>query len=263
MNKQSAQKSEEIHQAIAGYRDCGFGFIGALLSPNEIATLAKESERLWFAHKDAGAENLRFGIRTDQSGKAVLNALDPVRDISETFAALNYHPRLVDIAESALGEAVTVMKEKMIYKWPGTSGFGPHRDQSYTTPKSGVPGKEVITISIAIDPASSDAGPTEFFPQLTHRKTRGAPDEPRDLDERDLIDVESRMPETLPGDVILFDGQIPHRSGWNVSDTSRRVYMISFVPARYPNARENYYAGRIKEQGQMREEIVKQPMFFE
>lgn len=258
----TVSKPSDVEQAIDGYLASGFGFVQALLSPEEIAPLRQESERLWLAHKDAGAENLRFGIRLDQSGKPVLNALDPVRDISEPFTALNQDSRLVAIAESALGEPATVMKEKLIYKWPGTSGFGPHRDQSYTTVKSGVPGKEVITISIAIDHAPLDSGPTEFFPDLTHRITKGAADEPRDVDELELQGIESRMPETAPGDVILFDGQIPHRSGWNRSDHSRRVYMISFVPARYPHARQNYYAGRNIEQAQMRENLVKQPLFF-
>ena len=263
MNTQSKSQSESINLAIAGYRECGFGLIEHFFLPKEIAPLVAEAERLWLAQKEAGAENLRFGIRIDQSGQAVLNALDPVRDISKTFAALNQHPGLVAIAETALGGPVNVMKEKLIYKWPGTAGFGPHRDQSYTTPKSGVPGNEVITISIAIDPAPSAAGPTEFFPALTHHETAAALDEPRDLNEADLLNIESRMPETMPGDVILFDGQIPHRSGWNVSNASRRVYMISYVPARYPTAREKYYAGRIKEQGQMRENLVQDSIYFE
>ena len=94
----------------------------------------------------------------------MIDRIDPVADISKTFAAINGDQRFVSIAESGLGEAVTVMKEKLIYKWPGTQGFGPHRDQEYTTPRSGVPGSEVLTISISLDRATRAAGPTEFFP---------------------------------------------------------------------------------------------------
>ena len=254
---------KDIEEGITSYVDCGFGLIRGMLSPDEIDQLLRESERLWKQHVGAGAGNLRLGIRTDRSGKAVLERLDPVADISETFAAVNRDQRLVSIAESGLGEAVTVMKEKLIYKWPGTRGFGPHRDQAYTTAKSGVPGSEVLTISISLDRATHATGPTEFFPSLRTRPTAAPVGEPRDVDKHELHDVPSCMPETDPGDVILFDGQVPHRSDWNRSDHCRRVYMISFVPARYPDARKNYYAARLAEQKEMRRDLVAGSMFFE
>ena len=254
---------KDIEQGVAGYVDCGFGLIKGMLPPDEIERLVQESERLWRQHTESGSGNLRFGIRTDRSGKTVIDRIDPVADISETFAAVNRDQRLVAIAEAGLGEPVIVMKEKLIYKWPGTRGFGPHRDQAYTTPKSGVPGKEVLTVSLSLDRAIRAAGPTEFFPGLRDRTTTAPAGEPRDVDERELRGVESCMPETEPGDVILFDGRIPHRSDWNRSDRSRRVYMISYVPARYPDARRDYYAGRISEQKGMRRDLVAGSIFFE
>jgi hypothetical protein len=156
--------SKDIEQAIADYVDCGYGLIRSMLSSDEIDRLVRESERLWRQYEVAGASNVRFGIRTDRSGKAVLERLDPLVDISETFAALNRDPRLVSIAESGLGEPVTVLKEKLIYKWPGTRGFGPHRDQAYTTATSGVPGSEVLTISLALDRATRATDPRNSSP---------------------------------------------------------------------------------------------------
>ena len=254
---------KDIEQGVAGYVDRGFGLIKGMFSSDEIDRLVQESERLWQQHIGAGAGNVRFGIRTDRSGKVVLERLDPVADISETFAAVNRDQRLISIAESGLGEAVTVMKEKLIYKWPGTRGFGPHRDQAYTAALSGVLGTEILTISIALDRATRAAGPTEFFPGLRNRATSAPAGEPRDVDERELHGVESCMPETDPGDVILFDGRIPHRSDWNRSNHCRRVYMISYVPARYPDARRNFYAARISDLKEMRRDIVEGSIFFE
>ncbi len=255
--------SSDVAQAITGHIESGFGLIRRLLSREEIDRLARESERLWRQHEASGPRNLRIGIRTDGSGRPVLDRLDPVSDISAPFAALNRDPRLVSIARAGLGEAVIVMKEKLIYKWPGTRGFGPHRDQDYTTPKSGVPGCDVMTMSIALDRAERATGPTEFFPSLRTRPTAAPPDEPRDVDERELVGVESCMPETHPGDVILFDSQIPHRSDWNRGDHCRRVYMISYVPARYPEARRNYYAARLVAQDEERRDLVKGELYFE
>ena len=253
----------DIEQGVAEYAAHGYGLIRNFLSVDEIDRLVRESERLWPQYIRSGAGNLRCGIRTDQSGNAVIDRLDPVADISEVFATLNRDPRLVSIAESGLGGPVTVLKEKLIYKWPGTRGFGPHRDQAYTTPKSGVPGTEHMTLSLSLDHATRMTGPTEFFPSLRTRPTAAPASEPRDVDERALRGVPSCMPETAPGDLVLFDGQVPHRSDWNRSDHCRRIYMISFVPARYLNARTNYYAARLAEQKDLRRGLLAGSIFFE
>ena len=257
------QLSNATERGVAGYVDCGFGLIGGMFSLDEIDRLVQESERLWRQDIEGGIGNLRYGIRTDRSAKTVIDRIDPVADISQIFAAINRDQRFVTIAEMGLGEPVTVMKEKLIYRWPGTQGFGPHRDQAYTSPKSGVPGSEVLTISMSLDRATRAAGPMEFFPTLRDRATSAPAGEPRDVDERELQGVVSCMPETNPGDVIVFDGQIPHRSDWNRSDHCRRIYMISYVPARYPDARRNYYAARNSEQKKMRRELVEGSIFFE
>jgi hypothetical protein len=259
----SGDPAADIEQAVAGYVASGFGLIRGLLPTDEVDRLIRESERLWRYYEAAGPGNLRLGIRVDRSGRPVLDRLDPVADVSAVFEALNRDPRFTAIAESGLGGPVTVMKEKLIYKWPGTRGFGPHRDQAYTTVKSGVPGCEVLTLSLALDRADRATGPTEFFPSLRTRQTAAPADEPRDVAEEALLGVESCMPETEPGDVVLFDGQIPHRSDWNRSDHSRRIYMISYVPARYPHARKNYYAARRAEQEAERRSLVSDALYFE
>lgn len=105
-------------------------------------------------------------MRTGPSGDTVFDRLDPLADVSPPFAALNHHPTLIRIAEAGLGEPAVVMKEKLIFKRRGTSGFGAHRDQTYTTVKSSVPGAEVLTLSLALDPAPLASGPVEFYPSL-------------------------------------------------------------------------------------------------
>lgn len=262
VHKDERQRAD-IAKAISGYVDSGFGQIRNLLSHEEIELLAAESNNLWRRFEQSGPGNLRFGVRTDTSGKVVRNGLDPVADVSETFDALNRDERLISIAEAGLAEPATVMKEKLIFKWPGTCGFGAHRDQSYTTPKSGVPGANVMTISLALDPATKASGPVEFFPGLRHRRMPAPADEPRDVDEGALLAEPSFMPIMQPGDAILFDGRIPHRSGWNRSNRCRRVYMTSYVPARFPHARRNYYAGRLVEQREIRRDLVDGATYFE
>ncbi len=262
MTKDPHLPTAGIRDAVAAYRRAGAGLIRGLVAANEIATLRAETDRLWQEFQSCGPLNLRIGIRKDLSGNTVLDRLDPVADVSPLFAALNRDPALIRIAEAGLGEPVTIMKEKLIYKRPGTAGFGAHRDQAYTTAKSGVPGVEVLTLSLALDPAPLASGPTEFFPSLRLKPVPAPPDEPRDVDEAALEGVESLLSELEPGDAILFDGQVPHRSARNQSDRSRRTYMISYVPARYPDARDNYYAARLVEQAREREALPASKLYF-
>ena len=242
--------------ALRGYRERGIGVLRGLLPATRVQALAEESERLWRRFEREGAANVRISIRTDAAGLVTLNGLDPVSDVSDVFAAVNTDPSLVSLAEAGLGTDVTTMKDKLIYKPPRAPGFGLHRDGDYNTPKTGVPGYEVMTICIALDAVPRDKGPIEFFPDLRHRATPSPPGEPRDVDESATRGLEPMRPELAPGDALLFDSLVPHRSDANTSDGSRRVFMVTYVPARYAIARERYYEARTREQSAARRELL-------
>ncbi len=251
-----------MDDAVAAYRQDGVGLLRGLLGAEDIAGLCAETDRLWAQFHSSGPANLRLGIRRDLAGDIVVDRLEPLADVSLVFASLNRHPTLVRLAEAGLGEPVTVMKEKLIYRRPGTRGFGAHRDQTYTTVKSGVPGSEVLTLSLALDPVLLVSGPIEFFPSLRLKAVPAPPGEPRDVAESALAGVPSLLAELHPGDAVLFDGQIPHRSAPNRSQHPRRTCMISYVPARYPQARDHYYAGRLVEQASERQALQSPRLFF-
>ena len=263
MTSHCTRLDERIEAALADYARDGLGVVRQALPADSVGELVRESERLWEAYIGAGPRNLRTGIRIATDGQPILDRLDPVADVSAIFAALNNDPLFVSIVERGLGEPVTVMKEKLIYKWPDTPGFGLHRDDAYTTPKSGVPGCQEMKISVALDAALPVNGPVEFFPALRNRPTKAPSGEPRDIDESEVAGVDSYLAESQPGDIVLFDGQIPHRSRPNRGKLPRRVYMISYVPARYTLARSNYYAGRLAEQKAERDHLVNADLYFE
>lgn len=256
-------RERALEDALAEVRRQGVGVVRNLFGIDRIEALADESIRLWESQEYQDPNNLRFGIRRDVAGGVTLERIDPVIDLSAPFRQLNDDPRLLAIAEAHFGERAIVMKEKLIYKWPGTSGYGAHRDDPYTA-ISGVPGTEVLTMSVALDPVTEDTGPTEFYPDLRWRETAAPSDggDPRDVAEEELADVSSFRPQLDPGDVVLFDALIPHRSAMNRSEQPRRTYMINFVPARYPQARANYYAGRLREQAEERAPLVGGDFFF-
>lgn len=258
-----AKRALRIRLAIAQFARSGCGIARSLLGPDEVEPLISESMALWHRFRDGGASNLRIGIRLDRSDRPLLERLDPVSDISPRFHSLNGHASLLSIAESGLGGSVSVMKEKLIYKWPGTPGFGPHRDGQYNTPRTGIPGSQALTICLALTRADQANGALELFPSLRTAVLAAPPEEPRDIAESELAGVESVMPVLEPGDAVIFDGQVPHRSGWNHSDAPRLTYMITFVPERYVHARDDYYEARRQELGQQRRHLQSNPLYFE
>ena len=228
------------------FKTSGVVVVRALFSQREMQTYATEAAKLWDSYAQPCANNLRFGIRKNQDGGDVLERLDPVMDISEIFAALNDDTRIVSIVETLFGEPVSVMKEKLIYKWPGTSGYGPHRDENYFG-GSGASGADMVSASLALDPANAENGAIKFYPKLRLQSLDAPQHEPRDIAACELENREYYRPDLRPGDMVFFDGLIPHCSDFNRSLQSRRTYMITYVPARYENGREKYYRCRMAE----------------
>lgn len=245
-------KVPDVHTEYAQYGVC---IVRDLLPSELIQVLDQECLRLWQAQKNRSVSNLRLGLRENLQGDVILDRIDPVEDISAVFKGLNADPRLTQLAETLLEEPVAVMKEKLLYKQPGTSGFGLHRDISYFE-DTGVKGKEVLTAAVAIDVMTPASGAVMFYPQLRLRETHAAADDARDVDEAEVAGLAPRSFEVQPGDVLFFDGLIPHCSDFNRSDNARRVYYITYIPARYPEGRRRYYRQRLREQARERRDLL-------
>jgi 2-aminoethylphosphonate dioxygenase len=247
-NTFSDKVAATIEQAVVKFSDAGVAVIRELLTPAEVRTLLEECARLWELKEIWDTANLRCGIRKGLNGERLFERLDPVADISQKFADLNRDRRLVVAAEMSLGAPVIVLKEKLIYKWPGTSGYGAHRDEPYFGVANGVPGAEMVTICVALDRMYGDNGAIKFYPGLRRQTLPAPPDEPRDVTEQALEGCGYVMPELEPGDVVLFDGLVPHSSDFNRSSIGRRTYMVTYASDRYPDCRKQYYANRLTEQ---------------
>jgi len=239
----------------AEFRQSGVCHVKEYFSPEQVKELADESKNLWESHSKQGFNNLRIGLRNNLGGDPVMDRIDPVADISSIFGALNKDESLVNMVETLLEEPALVLKEKLIYKSPGTRGFGLHRDQPYYQ-SAGVPGNEILSVVIAIDDIGSHSGPIAFYPQLRFKKTQAPIGEPRDVEISETDGTDPLIFEIHSGDMLIFDGLIPHRSSANRSTHSRRTYTITYIPARYEDGRSIYYANRFKEQKVERRHLI-------
>ena len=97
-----------------------------------------------------------------------------------------------------------------------------------------------ITASIAIDEATMENGPLEF---AGGRHLEGVVDHTNGVLDG-AVEAEMKFTPLLvePGDVVLFDSWVPHRSGQNLSNRWRRSAFLTFNKASEGDLHGAYYA---------------------
>jgi hypothetical protein len=211
---------------LGQYREHGFFIRRQVFRPAEMAALVDEADRLLNDCQDLIDRNnlrCRFMQHVD-GGEPLFEVFDPVNDISPLCAKITEDPRLLAMVESIDGEPACLFKEKLIYKLPGASGYQLHQDipQSW----AGFP-HTFLTVLIPIDPATEENGCTEVFFGYHHNFLLPGQDLyllP------DYCVANSRGVKLLlqPGDVAVFHGLTPHRSGPNRSTAMRRAFYVSY-----------------------------------
>ena len=155
----------------------------------------------------------------------------------ERLAALFTGPRVLGLLADCAGEPVVLFKDKINFKLPGGAGFAPHQDApAYVD--FGI--DQHVTLMAPVDAFTVDNGCLElardararvFLPQNPDGTLRAGV--------MDALDVEPIL--ARPGDVIVFDAWVPHRSGPNHSSAPRRSFYLTFNPSSAGDRRTAYY----------------------
>jgi 2-aminoethylphosphonate dioxygenase len=153
-------------------------------------------------------------------------------------AALFASPRFLDLLGTLCGEPVVLFKDKINFKLPGGAGFAPHQDApAYVD--FGV--EHHLTVMVPVDAFTAENGCLEMARDAAARRFL-----PQNRDGTLQAGVmEGLQVEPLfaaPGDIIVFDAWVPHRSGPNRSSGPRRSYYLTFNPASAGDHRAAYYA---------------------
>ena len=208
------------------YRADGFLVVRHVFSNEHIAQLDAEAIRLHRRKELIDPDNIRCRWQNDvNTGECRFDCFDPVIDLSAACERTARDPRLLDIVGTLYGEPARLFKDKLIFKAPGTPGYKLHQD--YISWKSFPP--SFLTVIVAIDPADADNGATEVFPgyhlqgalALRDGRYHQLPDDAVDLSSGVVLDLE-------PGDIGIFSGFTPHRSGPNRSAQWRRLLYLSY-----------------------------------
>jgi len=211
---------------VAQYHADGFLVVRQVFPAERIEELDAEAQRLYARSDLIDSNNIRCRWQNHvDTGECRFDCFDPVIDLSDACARTARDPKLLEIVSALYGEPACLFKDKLIFKPAGAVGYNLHQD--YISWKS-FPAT-FLTVILAIDAADASNGATEVFPGyhrqgcLTPRdgNYHQLPDDAVDASKGVVLDL-------APGDIALFSGYTPHRSGPNRSSSHRRLLYLSY-----------------------------------
>jgi len=211
---------------LRSYHETGFLIVRGLFSREEMQSLALEAESLFQRSELIDAKNIRCRWQNQaETGECRFDCFDPVIDIGPVCRYFAYDPRLRNVLRAIYNDEAHLFKDKLIFKPPGATGYALHQD--YIGWKS-FP-ESFLTVIVAIDSTSAENGATEVFPGSHQRGYLSPRDGNYHQLPNDAIDESTGvMLELMPGDVAIFSGFTPHRSGPNRTDSWRRQLYLSY-----------------------------------
>ena len=211
---------------MARYQTDGFLLVRQVFPAERIAELDVEAQRLQARSDLIDTNNIRCRWQNHvETGECRFDCFDPVIDLSDACARAARDPKLLEIVSALYGEPACLFKDKLIFKPAGASGYQLHQDyiswKSFPT--------TFLTVIVAIDAADVSNGATEVFPGYHHQGSLTPRDGMYHKLSEDAVDLSKGVVlELAPGDIAIFGGYTPHRSGPNRSAQNRRLLYLSY-----------------------------------
>jgi ectoine hydroxylase len=219
------------------YRENGFAIVPDVIGPGALDGIRSEAERLY---------------RRDHPGRVVEKDGTTVRGIhgchlqSPVFSRLVRHPVLLGIAEQILASKVYVHQSKVNAKRALAGDVWPwHQDYIFWEREDGMPEPRVTNIGLFLDDATPNNGPLLFVPGShkagtvpveRHGDGGWASHPAADLEYSLSIGQLARIAACsgicaatgTAGSLLVFDPQLVHGSGTNMSPFDRRLALITY-----------------------------------
>jgi hypothetical protein len=157
-------------------------------------------------------------------------------------------PSTLQAVAEVVGHPVCLYKDRINFKHPGGGGFGPHQDSVAFDPTA----EPHVTLLISVDAAGPDNGCLEFASAWRADRREVLPlwaphaDLPayREITPAGAAGLSWVPVPTAPGDAVLFNSFLPHRSGPNRTATPRRVIYAVYNAAAEGDLRAAYFASK-------------------
>ena len=237
------------------YRELGYVIVPSLLSDAE-ATAFRDRARADLRRESAGM--IKKG---DADGNVTLLKMWHRAD-DDFYGRVARDRRLVDIARQLIGRETYLYSHKMTMKEPRSGGAWEwHQDYGYWYQNRCL-APDMLSIWIALDESTQENGCLQIL-ERSHRLGRLDHDR---IDGQTVVDMdylnaatkrfELKYVEMSPGEALVFDCNLLHRSDANTSDNPRWGYIASY------NAVDNEPFEHVREYGRYEELVSVAPGAF-
>jgi hypothetical protein len=184
----------------------------------------------------------------DKEGKTTLLKMWTKAE-DDQYGLLARDERMVDLAQDAIGKPVYLYSHKMTMKQPNEGGAWEwHQDFGYWY-NYGCLAPDMMSIYVSLDRATRENGCLQVLRgshklgRLDHVREDGQTNADREHLEAALKRFEHLYVDMDPGDALVFDGNLLHRSDANRTGTYRWGYICSY------NAVENAPFKKVRDYG--------------
>lgn len=177
-----------------------------------------------------------------KDGTRILNRIENFLPYHKELDELVNGKWMQGMVSQLFGEEAVLYKEKINFKLPGGEGFKPHQDVLAGWDEYGH--TLHISVAICIDEANEKNGCLECV-LGEHKKGLLGPmfhEIPQEVTDK----LEWVSYPMQPGDMIIFDSYTPHRSGPNLTESTRRMIFLTYNKISEGDYRLEYYQNKRK-----------------
>jgi len=220
---------------VTEFQQKGYLVLPSLVNADWVALWQKEIEALL---RDQGPQPWMTYFESQVTGQRQPCRVEYFVDHAPRLGEMLTGPWLRDIVGQCFGEPAILFKEKVNLKLPGAGGFAPHQDAPAF---EGFGQTGHITVMISLDPTTQDNGCLEVASYPGHDITL-AMNHDLTLSQAVVERLTWQPIETVPGEVIVFDSWLPHRSSLNKTLRPRRAVYATYSKSAEGDFRERYFS---------------------
>ena len=220
-------KIQTIFQ-VADFQSSGFILLPGLISPAELAEVCEEYDSMFERKKaDGGRLEARWsGNWNDNNSTSSVLSIHNLQQHSSVFTKLLLHPAMLDSLEDLMQGSVVLHHTKAHLKPPKDGApFPTHQDYHYFPYKK----QSMLAVFIHLDDTDPENGGLGVFPgshkqgpQTDASNTAGV----HYLDQEQWPLSAAIPVHAKAGDVLVFSYLLVHGSYPNISDKTRRMFLI-------------------------------------
>jgi len=209
------------------------------LPAEALAVLVRAADALAAAPAARGGA-MRYGDETARAaGRELLGRVEYFQRAQPELGAFARSALVLGLLQPLLGEPPALFKDKLNYKLPGGERFAAHQDVQAGWSRYCA---THLTLVVHLDASTPESGCLELARGLPRRVPIGAPWRP--LEGEALAGLRFEPRPAAPGELLLFDSYVPHRSAQNRSQEPRRVLYLTFNPRSEGDHYERYFADK-------------------